>query len=132
MQAHQHNALHFAQALQDMPAFTEVIYPGLPSHPQHELARRQMRGFSGIVSVRLDGDFARVAKFMQALQIFSLAESLGGVESLINHPETMTHASVPEPLRQKLGIDSTLLRFSVGIEDAGDLVADVSQALASL
>ena len=132
MQAHQHNALHFAQALQDMPVFSEVIYPGLPSHPQHELARRQMRGFSGIVSVRLDGDFAKVAKFMQALQVFSLAESLGGVESLINHPETMTHASVPEPLRQKLGIDASLLRFSVGIEDVEDLVADVSQALASL
>lgn len=132
MQAHQHNAMSFALALQDMPAFSEVIYPGLPSHPQHELARRQMSGFSGIVSVRLEGDFARVAKFMQALQVFSLAESLGGVESLINHPETMTHASVPEPLRQKLGIDSSLLRFSVGIEDVGDLVADVSQALASL
>jgi cystathionine gamma-lyase len=132
MQAHQHNALHFAQALQDMSAFSEVIYPGLPSHPQHDLARRQMRGFSGIVSVRLDGDFAQIARFMQALQVFSLAESLGGVESLINHPETMTHASVPEPLRQKLGIDASLLRFSVGIEDVEDLVADVSRALASL
>ncbi len=132
MQAHQHNAMNFALALQDMPAFSEVIYPGLASHPQHELARRQMRGFSGIVSVRLEGDFARVARFMQALQVFSLAESLGGVESLINHPETMTHASVPEPLRQKLGIDSNLLRFSVGIEDVEDLISDVSQALASL
>lgn len=132
MQTHQRNAQHFAEALQAMPAFSEVIYPGLSSHPQHELACRQMRGFSGIVSVRLDGEFARVARFMQALDVFALAESLGGVESLVNHPQTMTHASVPQPLREKLGIDAKLLRFSVGIEDADDLVADVSQALASL
>ncbi len=132
MQAHQHNAQRFAEALLSMPAFTEVIYPGLASHPQHLLAKQQMRGFSGIVSVRLDGDFQRVVKFMQGLELFALAESLGGVESLINHPETMTHASVPEELRVKLGISSDLLRFSVGIEDADDLIADVSQSLAKL
>jgi len=132
MQAHQQNALRLAQALESMPDFVEVIYPGLSSHPQHQLATQQMRGFSGIVSVRLQGDFERVAKFMQKLQVFSLAESLGGVESLINHPETMTHASVPEELRKTLGISSNLLRFSVGIEDADDLIDDVRQALAKL
>jgi cystathionine gamma-lyase len=132
MQAHQHNALRLAEALESMPAFTEVMYPGLASHPQHKLAQQQMRGYSGIVSARLDGDFERVAKFMQALDLFSLAESLGGVESLINHPESMTHASVPEEMRKALGISSNLLRFSVGIEDADDLIGDVSQALARL
>jgi cystathionine gamma-lyase len=132
MQAHQQNALHLAQALESMPGFIEVIYPGLASHPQHQLAKQQMRGFSGIVSARLDGNFQQVAKFMQELKLFSLAESLGGVESLINHPETMTHASVPEALRETLGISSNLLRFSVGIEDADDLVDDVRQALATI
>ena len=115
-----------------MPAFTEVMYPGLASHPQHQLAKQQMRGFSGIVSARLDGDFEQVAKFMQTLHLFALAESLGGVESLVNHPESMTHASVPEELRKSLGISSNLLRFSVGIEDAEDLVGDINQALAKL
>jgi cystathionine gamma-lyase len=132
MQAHQCNAQQFAEALESVPAFSEVIYPGLPSHPQHDLAKQQMSGFSGIVSARLDGDFAHVARFMQGLQVFSLAESLGGVESLVNHPETMTHASVPEELRKTLGITSTLLRFSVGIEDAEDLISDVHQSLAKL
>jgi cystathionine gamma-lyase len=132
MQAHQQNAQRLAEALELMPGFTEVIYPGLTSHPQHQLAAQQMRGFSGMISVRLDGDFPQVARFMQALKLFSLAESLGGVESLINHPETMTHASVPEQLRKDLGISSNLLRFSVGIEDAGDLIDDISQALATL
>jgi cystathionine gamma-lyase len=132
MQAHQQNAQRLAEALELMPGFTEVIYPGLTSHPQHQLAAQQMSGFSGMISVRLDGDFPQVARFMQALKLFSLAESLGGVESLINHPETMTHASVPEQLRKDLGISSNLLRFSVGIEDAGDLIDDISQALATL
>jgi cystathionine gamma-lyase len=132
MQAHQHNAQRFAEALETMPAFSEVIYPGLPSHPQHALAKQQMSGFSGIVSARLDGEFEQVARFMQSMQVFSLAESLGGVESLVNHPETMTHASVPPALREKLGIDSTLLRFSVGIEHIDDLTGDVVQALAAL
>ena len=129
MQAHQHNAQCFAEALGSMPGISEVIYPGLTNHPQYQLARQQMRGFSGMVSVRMDGDFQQVARFMQALNLFSLAESLGGVESLVNHPETMTHASVPQELRNKLGISSNLLRFSVGIEDVDDLIADVKQAL---
>ena len=132
MRAHQSNAQQFAEALQSVPAFSEVIYPGLASHPQHDLAKQQMSGFSGIVSVRLEGDFARVARFMQGLNVFSLAESLGGVESLVNHPESMTHASVPEELRKTLGITCNLLRFSVGIEDAEDLINDVHQSLAKL
>jgi cystathionine gamma-lyase len=132
MRVHQDNAQCFAEALEHKPGFTEVIYPGLPSHPQHQLAQQQMRGFSGIVSARLEGGFERVAKFMQSLQVFSLAESLGGVESLVNHPETMTHASVPPALRKTLGIDESLLRFSVGIEHVDDLIGDIDQALAGL
>jgi cystathionine gamma-lyase len=88
-----------------------------------------MSGYSGIVSLRLDRDLAGVTEFLQRLKIFTLAESLGGVESLVNHPETMTHASVPPEHRQKIGITSDLLRFSVGIEDANDLIADIRQAL---
>ncbi len=129
MAAHQKNALQLAKALQAMPAFGEVIYPGLSGHPQHALAKQQMQGYSGIVSARLNRDFAAVARFMQSLKIFSLAESLGGVESLVNHPETMTHASVPEPQRKILGISSDLIRFSIGIENTEDLIADVEQAL---
>jgi len=132
MRAHQHNAQRLAEAMESMPAFSEVMYPGLPSHPQHLLAKQQMRGFSGIVSVRLDADFEQLVKFMQSLDLFALAESLGGVESLVNHPESMTHASVPEELRKTLGISTNLLRFSVGIEDAEDLIGDISQALAKL
>jgi cystathionine gamma-lyase len=129
MQRHSSNALTLARTLEDEGRFAQVIYPGLASHPQHAIAARQMRGFSGIVSVRLDRDLAGVTRFVKALRVFSLAESLGGVESLINHPELMTHASVPPELRRKLGIDVGLLRLSVGIEDAADLVADVRQAL---
>ena len=128
MEAHQRNAFAVAEALDAMPEFSEVIYPGLESHPQYQTARRQMSGFSGMVSVRLDGDFAQVTRFMQSLKVFSLAESLGGVESLANHPETMTHASVPEPLRVQLGITPDLIRLSVGIEDAQDLIDDLRQA----
>ena len=128
MEAHQRNAFAVAEALQEMPEFSEVIYPGLESHPQHRVARDQMSGFSGMVSVRLNGDFDQVTRFMQSLKVFSLAESLGGVESLANHPETMTHASVPEPLRVELGISADLVRLSVGIEDAQDLIKDLKQA----
>ena len=128
MDVHQRNAFAVAEALSEMPEFTEVIYPGLESHPQHQIARDQMSGFSGMVSVRLNGNFEQVTRFMQSLKVFSLAESLGGVESLANHPETMTHASVPEPLRAKLGITPDLVRLSVGIEDAQDLIDDLRQA----
>jgi len=128
MRAHQENALKLAQAMSEMPYFSEVIYPGLESHPQHELAARQMSGFSGMVSVRVNGDFDQVSRFMQSLKVFALAESLGGVESLANHPERMTHASVPPELRAKLGITHDLVRLSVGLEDVGDLIEDVRQA----
>jgi cystathionine beta-lyase/cystathionine gamma-synthase len=130
MERHSSSALAFARALEATSAFAQVIYPGLESHPHHALARRQMRGFSGIVCVRVPRDMEGVTRFVTNLRIFALAESLGGVESLVNHPETMTHASVPPELRKKLGIDAPLLRFSVGIEDVGELVDDVKQALA--
>jgi cystathionine beta-lyase/cystathionine gamma-synthase len=129
MERHSANALAFSRALEESGAFERVIYPGLESHPHHALARRQMTGFSGIVSVRVPRDMEGVTRFLTSLRIFALAESLGGVESLANHPETMTHASVPPELRTKLGIDAQLVRFSVGIENVGELIADVLQAL---
>jgi cystathionine gamma-lyase len=129
MERHSSNAAAVAQALAKSGRFDQVIYPGLESHPHHALASRQMKAFSGIVSVRLGRDLEGVTRFVKSLKIFALAESLGGVESLVNHPETMTHASVPPDLRKKLGIDAGLLRFSVGIENAAELIADVAQAL---
>ena len=132
MQKHEENALSLAAALNEMPQFEEVIYPGLSSHPQHALAKRQMSGFSGMISARLKGDFNTITKFFDHLKLFTLAESLGGVESLVNHPQTMTHASVPEGLRWKMGIDHGLIRFSVGIENSADLIGDVLQAIGKL
>jgi cystathionine gamma-lyase len=129
MERHSANAMTFARALEQSAAFDRVIYPGLESHPQHALAKRQMSGFSGIVSVHLPGGMERVSRFLSHLRLFAVAESLGGVESLVDHPEVMTHASVPPELRVKLGIDAGLVRFSVGIEDPRDLIADVRQAL---
>ncbi len=129
MQRHHENACLVSDALSKQTAFSEVIFPGLESHPQYALARAQMSGYAGMVSVRLKGNFDDVKRFVSRLQVFSLAESLGGVESLVNHPETMTHASVPPEHRKKIGIDSSLLRFSVGIESAQDLIDDVVQAL---
>ena len=131
MKQHSENALKFAREIEESGAFAKVLYPGLESHPQHELARRQMSGFSKMVSVYLDGGMERTTRFLQALRVFALAESLGGVESLVNHPETMTHASVPPELREELGINSELIRFSVGIENVDDLIGDVKQALGS-
>ncbi len=129
MERHSSNALAFARALETGGGFVQVTYPGLESHPHHALAKKQMKGFSGIVSARLDRDMAGVTRFLTGLRTFALAESLGGVESLVNHPETMTHASVPPDLRKKLGIDAGLIRFSVGIESVADLIDDVKQAL---
>ena len=128
MKKHQENALKLSDKMQSMDFFSEVIYPGLPSHPQHDLALKQMTGFSGMISARLKGDFHQVKKFLTHLKIFSLAESLGGVESLVNHPETMTHASVPPDHRKKIGISNNLIRFSVGIENADDLIEDIEAA----
>ena len=107
-----------------------VYYPGLPSHPQHELACRQMTGFGGMISLEL-GSVTRARAFVERTRIFSLAESLGGVESLVGHPASMTHASVPPERRRAMGLTDSLVRLSVGIEDVEDLIADLDQALAA-
>ncbi|WP_240126957.1 cystathionine gamma-synthase [Thermomonas alba] len=130
MRAHCDNALALAQWLQTHDAVAEVIYPGLPSHPHHALAARQMAGFGGMLSIRLKGGFDAARRVCERLQLFTLAESLGGVESLVNHPALMTHASIPPARRAQLGIDDALLRLSVGVEDVADLRADLAQALA--
>ena len=130
MQAHCTNAQAIAEALERHPAIEKVLYPGLPSHPQHALAARQMSGFGGMVSVYLKGGFDAARRFCENLRLFTLAESLGGVESLVNHPAVMTHASVPEERRAQLGIADNLVRLSVGVEDVGDLLADVQRAFA--
>jgi cystathionine gamma-lyase len=107
-----------------------VHYPGLKSHPQHALAQRQMHGFGGMVTAILKGTLADARRFLERCQIFALAESLGGVESLIEHPAIMTHASLPPEKRAALGIGDGLVRLSVGVEDEADLIADLEQALA--
>ena len=129
MQKHAENALAVAEFLQTSDKVKEVFYPGLDCHPSHGLAKEQMNGFGGMVSFNLKGSYDDVVTFTQKIKVFALAESLGGVESLLNHPEQMTHASVPEPLRRKLGIGPNLIRLSVGIESAEDLIADLKQAL---
>ncbi|WP_045728471.1 cystathionine gamma-synthase [Xanthomonas sp. GPE 39] len=129
MRAHCDNALVLAQWLQAHPAVEQVIYPGLASHPQHALASRQMAGYGGIVSIVLKGGFAAAKRFCERTQLFTLAESLGGVESLVNHPAVMTHASVPVQRRQQLGISDALVRLSVGVEEVGDLQQDLERAL---
>jgi cystathionine gamma-lyase len=133
MERHCSSALALAQWLEAQPQVARVHYPGLASHPQHALARQQMRqGFGGMISVNLKTDLGGTRRFLEAVRIFSLAESLGGVESLIEHPALMTHGSVPEAVRAELGIGDALVRLSVGIEDAGDLIADLDQALAAV
>ena len=130
MQAHNANALALAEWLEGQAGVERVLYPGLPSHPQHELAKRQMQGFGGIISVYLYGGFEAAKRFCERLEAFTLAESLGGVESLANHPAVMTHASVPAERRAEIGIGDNLVRLSVGIEDVEDLRVDLAQALA--
>jgi cystathionine gamma-lyase len=129
MQRHCYNAAHIAAWLEVHPAVKRVHYPGLASHPQYALAKRQMQGFGGMLSVVLEGGLKDARRFLERCQIFALAESLGGVESLIEHPGIMTHASIPAQIRKELGIDDSLVRLSVGVEDADDLVADLNQAL---
>ncbi len=129
MERHCANALELARWLETRAGVRLVRYPFLPSHPQHELARRQMSGGSGIVIAELDGSAENALQFCRRLRLFTLAESLGGVESLICHPPTMTHASVPPEIRRRVGIGDGLLRFSVGIEDVADLIADIDAAL---
>lgn len=129
MQQHQKNAIDVANFLEGHAKIAAVYYPGLKSHPNHALALEQMQGFSGMVSFEMKGSYQEVVQFLQKLKVFALAESLGGVESLVNHPEKMTHASVPEDMRKKLGIGPNLVRLSVGIESGADLIADLRQAL---
>jgi cystathionine beta-lyase/cystathionine gamma-synthase len=129
MEKHAANAQAVALFLQGHPRVSEVFFPGLSHHPQHALAARQMRGFSGMVSFNLKGSYEDVVTFLQSLKVFALAESLGGVESLVNHPEKMTHASVPEEMRKQLGIGPNLIRLSCGIESADDLISDLRNAL---
>jgi cystathionine gamma-lyase len=130
MERHCTSALKIAQFLEAHPQVDGVIYPGLASHPQHELAKRQMRGFGGIITARIKGGLEGATRLLERCQLFTLAESLGGVESLIEHPAIMTHASVPPHVRAELGIDDGLVRLSVGIEDADDLIQDLRSALA--
>ena len=132
MERHSANALAIARHLEGHPRIRRVYYPGLASHPQHHLAAAQMSTFGGMVSVRLDADLAGTRKFLEACHIFSLAESLGGVESLIEHPAIMTHASVPAEVRNALGITDSLVRLSVGIEDKADLIAELDTAVSAI
>lgn len=130
MKAHNENAMKVAQFLEGHAMVEKIIYPGLKSHPQHELAKAQMHGFGGMITFFIKGGLNASRKFLESVQVFALAESLGGVESLIEHPAIMTHASVPADQRKKLGIDDSLIRLSVGIEDVDDLLADLKQAFA--
>lgn len=130
MEKHQANALAIAGFLEGHARVERVIYPGLASHPQHALAKAQMSGFGGMVSFYLKGGLPEARRFLENVRIFTLAESLGGTESLVEHPAIMTHASLTEESREALGISDTLIRLSVGIEDAGDLLEDLEGALA--
>ena len=130
MKAHNENALAVARWLESRAGVQRVIYPGLKSHPQHDLAKRQMNSaYGGMVTVLIDGDLARTKQVLERVEVFTLAESLGGVESLVNHPAIMTHASVPKEVREAGGVTDNLIRLSVGVEDIDDLIADLDQAL---
>ncbi len=130
MRQHAENAMLVARFLAEHPRVEKVYYPGLPSHPDHELAKRQMSGFGGMVSFQFKGTYDDVARMVRGFEVFMLAESLGGVESLVCHPASMTHASIPREIREARGLTDTLLRLSVGIEDSEDLLADLERALA--
>jgi cystathionine gamma-lyase len=130
MQRHCENARRISEWLSAHPRIETVLYPGLPSHPQHALAQRQMAAGGGMVTAIVKGGEAAALRMLERCQIFTLAESLGGVESLIEHPAIMTHASVPADVRKQIGISDALIRLSVGVEDCDDLIADLEQALA--
>ena len=130
MRAHCDNAMQLADWLQSHAAIEKVMYPGLASHPQHALAKRQMQGFGGMVSIWLKGGLPAARRFMERTELFACAESLGGVESLVNHPAIMTHASIPPERRAALGVTDNLVRLSVGVEDVADLRAELEAALA--
>ncbi len=129
LEKHQENALKIAHYLASHPKVSKVIYPGLESHPQHELAKTQASGFGGVLSFEIKGTITDAEHFLEKLTVFALAESLGGVESLIELPSIMTHSSVAKEIRDQIGITDTLVRVSVGIEDVEDLIADLAQAL---
>jgi cystathionine beta-lyase/cystathionine gamma-synthase len=131
MERHNANAQTLAEFLASHPKVTRVHYPGLTSHPQHDLAKRQMRGFGGLISFAV-GSFAKAERVLNGVRLMALAESLGGVETLISHPASMTHASVPPERRNAIGITEDLIRVSVGVEDIDDLQEDLSQALDSI
>lgn len=128
MERHAGNAMKIAQFLENHPKVRRVIYPGLRSHPQHELARKQMAGFGGMLTFFIKGGIDAARRFLERVKIFSLAESLGGVESLIEHPAIMTHASLPKEIREKGGISDELIRVSVGLENVDDLIEDIENA----
>ncbi len=129
MRQHEENAMAVARFLSEHPQVEKVYYPGLPTHPGHELALRQMSGFGGMVSFQFKGDYDDVDRVVRRLKIFTFAESLGGVESLVCHPASMTHGSIPREIREARGLTDTLLRLSIGLEDSEDLLADLEQAL---
>jgi len=129
MQRHEKNALQIGEFLENHPKVTKVIYPGLISHPQYELAKKQTRGSGGVISFEIKGELSDAQRFLESLHLFALAESLGGVESLIEVPALMTHASIPKESREAIGIKDTLIRLSVGVEDSKDLIQDLKQAL---
>jgi cystathionine gamma-lyase len=129
MRQHEENARAVAGFLAEHPRVEKVYYPGLVSHPDHELAKRQMSGFGGMVSFQPKGSLVDIAQIVRRFKVFALAESLGGVESLVCHPASMTHGSIPKDIRESRGLTDTLLRLSVGIEDKEDLMRDLEQAL---
>lgn len=129
MHAHAQNAMKVANYLEKHPKIERVVYPGLKSHPQHRIAKKQMSGYGGMITFFLKGDIKKSKKFLEKISLFSLAESLGGVESLIEHPAIMTHASIPKDVRESLGIYDNLIRLSVGIEDVDDLIKDLEKTL---
>jgi cystathionine beta-lyase/cystathionine gamma-synthase len=131
MERHESNGREIARFLDSHPKVKKTFYPGLPEHPQHELAKRQMRGFGAMISFEL-GSYEAASAMLAKVRLCSLGESLGGVETLISHPATMTHASIPEEERKRLGVTAGLVRISVGIEDVEDLIADLAQALATI
>jgi cystathionine gamma-lyase len=132
MRAHQENTKKIVEFLLASKQVKKIYYPGLPSHPGHLIAKKQMTGFGSVISFELNGDLKDAVKFMESLKLISIAESLGAVESLIEHPASMTHASVPKEERAKIGLSDTLIRMSVGVEDAEDLIEDLTQALSKI
>lgn len=132
MKAHEQNAMKVAAFLEKHPKVERVVYPGLKSHPQYELGKKQMKGSGGMITFFIKGGLAESRRFLENVKLFALAESLGGVESLVDHPAIMTHASIPKNVREELGIFDNLVRLSVGIEDCDDLIADLEKGFAKV